>query len=118
MTKKQIREVAKEMKINKLYKRVLNDQLDKLNDMSADEYMQSLNNFEYNCQAGCVSMLIYYSDTEKFYNRYADFIEELASEFDYSADKKELGLAGYKNIMSWFAYECIVSQFHDKLTEL
>ena len=65
----------------------------------------------HGCQSGVVSNLIYYTDTNKFYNKYQDEIHELiASSIDEGLlDDRTLSKAftdnNFTNWATWFAYE-------------
>ncbi|WP_417822374.1 hypothetical protein [Terasakiella sp.] len=59
----------------------------------------------YGCISGCVSELVYYSDTHAFYDQYYYEIEELRQSFE-----EETGCAievqyDLKNFFAWFAFE-------------
>ena len=112
MTTLEIRETLKELKGNgTLYKRVINDIISESNnyDGSLQERLNGyLKDVTYGgCVSGIVSMMVYYDDTVKFYNRYKQQIEDLALEFEFSIEKDDLRM--YKNNMAWFAYETIAN---------
>ena len=56
----------------------------------------------YGCSSGCVSSLIYYSDTDKFFHKYSDEILEMLDDA-----KNEYGITFEinSNNLTWFGYE-------------
>ena len=67
------------------------------------------------CISGIIPHLIYYSDTEKFFDKYSNEIFELYNDFNEET--------GYtlstidKNSLAWFSYELIVSNLYDEIVE-
>jgi len=59
------------------------------------------------CISGAVSGLIYYHDTMKFFDKHEDEILDLAKDYDFNVDVREEGTTGFKNQMSWFAFEVL-----------
>jgi hypothetical protein len=134
MTKiiKEIKEEITELKgTNRLFKRVINDVL---NDAKSNGYFGNfteklksrINDIQYGgCSSGTVSMMIYYSDTVKFYKTYRNEIEELLKdtmqEIGYKnlnemfGDKWDSGdmfcmEVNNRNLLAWFAYEEITNK--------
>lgn len=130
-TKKALREMKKDS--TKLEKKVINSLLNtSLN--TNDLYSHIKDVCTHGCISGCVSDLIYYSDTEKFFNNNRKDILYLASQYfswndnvnnyvlelRYGIVCKE-GQVKFtreeKNYLSWFAYESIcyyiLSDFED-----
>lgn len=69
----------------------------------------------YGCVSGIVSSLIYYTDTEKFFDDFSNEILELLD-----VKKEEYGLYEgqfNKNNLSWFAYEEICKQLYYSIEE-
>lgn len=70
-----------------------------------------INVLEYGCVAGIVNELIYYYQTESFFDRHKDEINELAHELseELYGDKysiyKNLQYECSKNTMAWFGFE-------------
>ena len=70
-----------------------------------------INVLEYGCVSGIVNELIYYYQTEAFFNRHKDEINELAHELseEIYGDKysiyKNLQYECNKNTMAWFGME-------------
>lgn len=127
-TKKALKGLKKEKEFSdRLSKRVINDLL--TNVYTTEElkyYMEDI--LQYGCSGGNVSSLIYYSETERFFNCYRKEIINLFREFIYYTgsyhencqgkytkiygtiiyeDQKKYTLEE-KNSLSWFAYEEIV----------
>ena len=69
----------------------------------------------YGCASGCVPALIYYYQTEAFFNRHTDEIFELIT------DAKEEGALDLNNIeltrneLAWIAFELIAWEIRDEL---
>ena len=86
---------------------------------------------QYGCQSGMIGTLIYYYDTERFYNRYKDEINELANElvdstgynslFDLipSLEKDDqLMLDSHnQNTLAWFGFEETSNRLYEELFE-
>ena len=69
----------------------------------------------YGCVNSTVSSLIYYSDTEAFFNRHADEIFELIEGMAEEGviDKNRLELS--KNNLAWTAFELVAWEIRDEL---
>ena len=69
----------------------------------------------YGCVNGTVSSLIYYSDTEAFFDRHVDEIFELIEDMAEEGiiDKKQIELS--KNNLAWTAFELIAWEIRDEL---
>ena len=112
---------------NKLINEVVEDldYYDSLEEIKS--YLEDILN--YGCVSGIVSKLVYYKDTNKFYDTYEEEIEDLIDEF-----KKEMGynkraefiaslngssesMTQEKNLLSWFAYEETARRILDRLEE-
>ncbi len=76
-------------------------------DPQSDEYTISF--FEdllnHGCISGMVPSLIYYSDTEKFFDKYYYDIMYLKQEFEESIGQPIKLDFNLKNTLSWFAFE-------------
>jgi hypothetical protein len=57
------------------------------------------------CESGCVSGMIYHSDTLAFFDKFESEIIELAEEYDFKPDAVELGMTAFKNNLAWFTFE-------------
>ena len=69
----------------------------------------------YGCASGMVPALIYYSDTEPFFDRHADEIFELIEDMSEEGkiDKKQLELS--KNSLAWLGFETMAYEIYDEL---
>ena len=69
----------------------------------------------YGCASGTVPALIYYSDTEAFFDRHAEEIFELIEDMAEEGiiDKKQIELS--KNNLAWTAFELIAWEIRDEL---
>ena len=69
----------------------------------------------YGCVSGTVPALIYYSDTEAFFDRHAEEIFELIEDAAEEGiiDKKQIELS--KNNLAWTAFELIAWEIRDEL---
>ena len=69
----------------------------------------------YGCVNGTVSSLIYYSDTEAFFDRHSEEIFELIEDMAEEGiiDKKQIELS--KNNLAWTAFELIAWEIRDEL---
>ena len=87
---------------------ILEDMVVMKNSTMEDEITNVL---EYGCVSGIVSELIYYYQTEAFFNKHKDEINELAHELseDIYGNKysiyKNLQYECNKNTMAWFGFE-------------
>lgn len=60
----------------------------------------------YGCKSGFVGTLIYYSDTEAFYDKHIQEIEKLKREYEREFGMKfDFDEELYKNHMAWFGFE-------------
>lgn len=99
MLKEKLSEMKKNCEGIKLF--VIDDILDCNND--DDEIRAYINDvLNYGCSSGCVSSLIYYSDTDKFFHKYSDEVLEMLDDA-----KKEYGITFEinSNNLAWFGYE-------------
>ena len=68
---------------------------------------------EHGCSGGNCKDLIYYTDTEAFYAKHADEIDEMLEEleeqtgepYDITGNMKRLGQSNLRNFLAWFGYE-------------
>ena len=123
-TKKSLKELKNMEGFNdRLSKRVINDLLNTR--LSTEELKNHITDIiNYRCVSGCVSSLIYYSDTVRFFNCYKKEIKRLIYDTENSHEdirgkyaiiydtviyenQKKLTIEE-KNIFAWFAYEEIV----------
>ena len=57
----------------------------------------------HGCASGCVPALVYYSDTEAFFDRHADEIFDLYNEA--KAEYGEMNIELSRNNLAWFGFE-------------
>ena len=70
------------------------------NDEEIKDYIDNV--LSYGCVSGCVTSLIYYEDTDKFFSQYYDEILEMVNELNiWYGISFEIN----SNNLSWFAYE-------------
>ena len=114
MNKQQLKELKKEG--TKLDKKVINVLLNQGSTSEIKSYIDDVLN--HGCQSGIVGELIYYTDTEKFYNKYKKDINELLTEFvsdtglqpsellrDFDKDDFLIQETHNKNVLAWFGCE-------------
>ena len=70
------------------------------NDEEIEDYIDNV--LSYGCVSGCVSSLIYYEDTHKFFNKYSDEILEMLNELNIWHG---ISFDINPNNLAWFAYE-------------
>lgn len=104
-----LREKIRKMKGNDLFNAVRDDIL-----LQEDikDYLEKI--IEFGCQSGVVTSLIYYYQTEKFFNTYVDEIFELYDQLDKICGCN-LRIPLSRNDLSWFAYEEITMQIYNDL---
>ena len=77
-----------------------------------EEYEEPEDYFEtvlkYGCVSGVVPALMYYKDTEEFFDRHVDEICDLLNEVEYREIKFELN----RNNLAWFAFEEVVNRIY------
>ena len=98
--------------------------------LSEDNVKQSMEDLQkYGCQSGMIGTLIYYADTERFYNKYKEEINELAKDvldstglnniFDliHSLEKEDPLMLESRNIntLAWFGFEKTSNRLYYKL---
>lgn len=80
---------------------VINDILDNCN--TNEEISYYIHNvLNYGCSSGCVSSLIYYSDTDKFFHKYS---EEILAILDDLNKEYEIPFEINSNNLAWLGYE-------------
>lgn len=89
-----------------LYKAVAQEIRDNVEGMSYEEAHYWVEN-DAICEAGSVAGLIYYHETEAFFDKYEDEILDLARDCAFELSPTEIGMTGYKNTMAWFAFEAL-----------
>ena len=108
---------------NNNYKNLKNEVMEILKDMAVDSSLEEVINevIQYGCVTGIVPSLIYYHQTEAFFNRHKDAINELAHELseDLYGNPFEIyhNLNGgcSKNNMAWFGFEEVTRMIAEEL---
>ncbi len=123
-SKKVLKEKLKS--VSGIEKRVLRDALDYSTNISdVINYLKDVT--QHGC-AGCCYGLVYYKDTTKFYDTYADEIEDLLYEYQQNMGfaNRFAAIASFrgaenvgditqeKNLLAWFAYEEIARKILQK----
>ncbi len=84
-----------------LAKYVANEALDR--DYSVENWFEDL--LQYGCVSGMVSGLVYYCDTEMFFDKYYHEIMELKEEYEESIGQPMQIPYQLKNHLAWFGFE-------------
>ena len=93
---------------------IIMDQAEELdNDNEVLELVKEIVN--YGCQSGIVASLVYYKDTEAFFNRHVDEILELIEDAKQTMDMNYIEFS--RNNLSWFAFEIIAQEIYHELEE-
>ena len=66
---------------------------------------------EHGCESGTVGSLVYYTDTESFYDKFEDEIDDLVEDLDYKVNDYKR----YKNELAWLAYEYIAQRLLENI---
>lgn len=129
-----IKEYLEELKDgNKLKDYVIDYYIDDYDNYSDDEsFIKGFEDLQrYGCVSGMIHSLIYYDDTNKFYDDYKDEINELLSEqmagtglsinelFGKNFDKEDPLILEYsnKNLLAWFGFEETAYSIYEKVLE-
>lgn len=96
---------------SKLISEVVDIILDQIEDYDyPEDYFEEV--LKYGCVSGIIPALMYYKDTEEFFNRHVDEILDLLNEErEYGEIKFELN----RNNLAWFAFEEIVNRIYNDL---
>ena len=105
------------------YENLKNEVMEILEDMSIDSNLETAINevLEYGCISGIVGSLIYYYQTEAFFNRHKEAINDLAHELseEIYGNPFEIyhNLNGgcSKNNMAWFGFEEVTRLIAEEL---
>ena len=108
---------------NNNYENLKNEVMEILEDMAVDSSLEEVVEevLEHGCVTGIVGSLIYYHQTEAFFNRHKDAINELAHELseDLYGNPFEIyhNLNGgcSKNNMAWFGFEEVTRMIASEL---
>lgn len=93
--------------------KIINDKLDKKNKYDLKAFINDLQ--QCGCQSGFINELIYYSDTEAFYKKHSDSIQDLIADSldDGLLDGETLAKwfkSNFENYAAWFAFEVIADK--------
>jgi hypothetical protein len=101
---------------------VLQDMFDKSNcsNQTDEEFADSLKTsfsdlLHYGSNNGSIARLIYYKDTNAFFDTHYDEIEELRNEYEDSAGESIIIKGDLKDFMARFGYETIARKLADTL---
>ena len=133
MTNNEVKEIIRDMKKNRLYKRVINEIVEDSKDYSGNNLQERLQarlqDISYGLSSGIVGSMIYYKDTTKFFNLYRKEIEKLWQEFSFETGMKLSDLRDFdesdpfirdtsnKNLLAWWAYEEIAVMLENQLCD-
>lgn len=89
---------------------VIDEILENVDNYTSDSFKENLKSYfedlhTSGCQGGFVGPLIYYTDTNKFYDEHYDEIEELREEWEESVGQPLEIKGDLKNFYAWFAFE-------------
>lgn len=130
-----IKDYLEEMKgYNSLTNRVIDYYEEQANNYdSVDDLIKDMEDLQrYGCVSGMIGDLIYYDDTNQFFDDYKDEINDLLSEtldgtglsmeelFGDKYDKEDPLNLDYsnKNLLAWFGFEETSSRIYENLLEL
>ena len=90
--------------------------LSEIEGIEDDEILSTVEGIvNYGCQSGIVASLVYYKDTEAFFNRHVDEILELIEDAKQTMDMNYIEFS--RNNLSWFAFEIIAQEIYHELEE-
>ena len=90
--------------------------LDEIEGIEDDEILSTVKEIvTYGYQSGIVASLVYYKDTEAFFNRHVDEILELIEDAKQTMDMNYIEFS--RNNLSWFAFEIIAQEIYHELEE-
>ena len=97
---------------SELKKAVLESLIDKAQEFETNEEIITMVNniLTYGCASGIVSDMIYYNDTESFFDTHSEEIFDLLNESIAEGLTDANNMDFSKNNLSWWAYEVITSQ--------
>lgn len=118
---------------NRLTNRVLDYYIDESVDYeSTDDLLRSMEELQqYGCVSGMIGELIYYDDTEKFFDEYKEEINDILSNlidgtgcsmgelFGDKFDNEDPLVLDYsnKNLLAWFGFEETVNNLYENIKE-
>ena len=88
--------------------------LNEVEGIEGDEILSTVENIvTYGCQSGIVASLVYYKDTEAFFNRHVDEIFELIEDAKQTMDMNYIEFS--RNNLAWFAFEITAQEIYQEL---
>ena len=133
MTNNEVKEIIRDMKRDRLFKRVINEIVADSKDYSGENMQERiqarLSDVGHGLSSGIVGSMIYYKDTTKFFNLYRKEIEKLWQEFSFETGMKLSDLRDFdesdpfirdtsnKNLLAWWAYEEIAVMLENQLCD-
>ena len=133
MTNNEVKEIIRDMKRDRLFKRVINEIVADSKDYSGENMQERiqarLSDVGHGLSSGIVGSMIYYKDTTKFFNLYRKEIEKLWQEFSFETGMKLNDLRDFdesdpfirdtinKNLLAWWAYEEIAVMLENQLSD-
>ena len=131
MTNKDVKEIIRDMKKNRLYKRVINEIVADSADYSGNNLQERLQarlgDISHGLSSGIVGSLISYHQTTTFFNRYRNEIAELLTDWGEETRQTLQDLNGFdnsdpfirdvqnKNLLAWASYEIIAGRLENQL---
>ena len=90
--------------------------LDQVDGLENEEILSAVKEIvTYGCQSGIVTSLVYYKDTEAFFNRHVDEIFELIEDTKQTMDMNYIEFS--RNNLAWFAFEIIAQEIYQEMEE-
>lgn len=133
MTNKEVQAIINEMKVNRLYKRVISEIVSDAKGYGSKNLHENLKSrlgdIAHGLSSGIVGSMIYYSDTCKFFKTYKKEIQELIKEYQEGTgttiieaewfDKDDFFCEenNNQNYLAWFAYETIAFDLMNRLEQ-
>ena len=82
-------------------------------DCSLEDWFSDL--FQGGCASGFIGSLIYYSDTNAFFDKHYDEIDELRNDYEESIGEPLKIEGDLKNGLAWFSFEEVARQLANEL---
>ena len=96
---------------SELKKAVLESLIDKAEGLENEEIISMVNDIvSYGCASGIVSDMMFYRDTESFFDTHSEEIFDLLNESIAEGLTDANNIEFSKNNLAWWAYEVITSQ--------
>ena len=99
---------------NDIKAEVAQEILDSINeDYSIEGWFEDL--FQGGCASGFIGSLIYYNDTNAFFDKHYDEIDELRNDYEESIGEPLKFEGDLKNGLAWFSFEEVARQLANEL---